>query len=273
MENLLQWLPLALAMLGTGLFAGVLAGLLGVGGGIVIVPVLDTALGVMGVDPAIRMHIAVATSLATIILTSISSTRAHHARGAVDFALARQWGAFILLGSVAGTVLASRMDSSVLSMVFAVVAILVAAKMVLPTDNLRLADHVPGGLPGKLPPLLIGGLSCMMGIGGGSLSVPTLTLLSVPVHRAVGTSALFGLLIAVPGTLTYIVTGWGDPRLPGGNLGYVSLLGLCLIAPTTVLAAPLGAKLAHRLNQRQLSLVFGSFLLLVSVRMLYRAFT
>ncbi|WP_116365279.1 sulfite exporter TauE/SafE family protein [Parahaliea mediterranea] len=272
MDNVTELLPLGLAMLGTGLFAGVLAGLLGVGGGIVIVPVLDTALGMMGVDPAIRMHIAVATSLATIILTSISSTRAHHRKGAVDFALAREWGLFILLGSVAGTVLASHMDSSVLSMVFAVVAILVALKMVLPTDNLRLSNHVPGGLPGKIPPVLIGGLSCMMGIGGGSLSVPALTMMSVPVHRAVGTSALFGLLIAVPGALTYVITGWGDPRLPSGNLGYVSLLGLCLIAPTTVLAAPLGAKLAHKLDQRQLSLVFGSFLLIVSIRMLYRAF-
>ncbi|GAB3278237.1 sulfite exporter TauE/SafE family protein [Parahaliea aestuarii] len=267
----LEILPLALAMLATGLFAGVLAGLLGVGGGIVIVPVLEAALGVMGVDAAIRMHIAVATSLATIILTSISSTRAHHKRGAVDFALARQWGGVILLGAVAGTLLASRVDSSVLSMVFAVIAILVALKLVLPTDNLRLSDHVPGGLPGKIPPLLIGGLSCMMGIGGGSLSVPALTMMSVPVHRAVGTSALFGLLIAVPGTLTYIVTGWGDPRLPSGNLGFVSLLGLVMIAPMTVLTAPLGAKLAHRLSQRQLSLFFGSFLLLVSLRMLYRA--
>lgn len=273
MQDWMELLPLALAMLGTGMFAGVLAGLLGVGGGIVIVPVLDTTLGVLGVDPAIRMHIAVATSLATIILTSISSTRAHHRRGAVDFGLARSWGAFILLGSVAGTVLASRVDSSVLSMVFAVVAILVALKMVLPTDNLRLSDHVPPGLAGKLPPLAIGGLSCMMGIGGGSLSVPALTMMSVPVHRAVGTSALFGLLISLPGALTYIVTGWGDPRLPVGNLGFVSLIGLVFIAPMTVLTAPLGAKLAHRLNHRQLSLVFGSFLLLVSVRMLYRTFS
>lgn len=273
MESWGEFLPLALAMLGTGVFAGVLAGLLGVGGGIVIVPVLDATLGVMEVDPAIRMHIAVATSLATIILTSISSTRAHHARGAVDFALARSWGFFILVGSVAGTVLASQVDSSVLSMVFALVAILVALKMVLPTDNLRLADSVPGGVGGKLPPIAIGGLSCMMGIGGGSLSVPTLTLMSVPVHRAVGTSALFGLLISLPGALTYIVTGWGDPRLPAGNLGYVSLPGLVCIAPMTVLAAPLGAKIAHRLTHRQLSLVFGSFLLLVSLRMLYRTFS
>lgn len=273
MESWIELLPLALAMLGTGMFAGVLAGLLGVGGGIVIVPVLDTTLGILGVDPAIRMHIAVATSLATIILTSISSTRAHHAKGAVDFPLAHNWGLFILLGSVAGTVLASQVDSSVLSMVFAVVAILVAMKMVLPAENLRLSDHVPGGLLGKLPPLAIGGLSCMMGIGGGSLSVPALTMMSVSVHRAVGTSALFGLLISIPGALTYILTGWGDPRLPTGNLGYVSLIGLVFIAPMTVLTAPLGAKIAHRLNQRQLSLVFGSFLLLVSVRMLYRTFS
>ncbi|MBN7796243.1 sulfite exporter TauE/SafE family protein [Parahaliea mediterranea] len=271
MEGWMELLPLAVAMLATGVAAGVLAGLLGVGGGIVIVPVLEITLGVMGVDPAIRMHIAVATSLSTIILTSISSTRAHHRRGAVDFGLARAWGLYILGGAVAGTVLASQLDSSALSLIFAVVAIVVAVKMVLPVGDVRLSDGVPAGLAGKLPPVFIGGLSCMMGIGGGTLSVPAQTMMGIPMHRAVGTSALFGLLIALPGAVTYVVTGWGDPRLPVGNLGYVSLLGLCLIAPMTVLTAPLGAKLAHKLSQRHLTLAFGVFLLVVAVRMLYRA--
>ncbi|MFV0278603.1 MAG: sulfite exporter TauE/SafE family protein [Parahaliea sp.] len=265
------WLYLGLGMLGTGAAAGVMAGLLGVGGGMIIVPVLDIALEFVGVDASIRMHIAVATSLATIVLTSLSSARAHYQRGSVDVDLVRSWALAILIGSVAGTLLASRMDSSALSLIFAVVAMLVALKMLLPTDNLCLSDHVPGGLLGKLPPLAIGGLSCMMGIGGGSLSVPTLTVMSVPLHRAVGTSALFGLLISLPGTITFIAAGWGDPRLPEGNLGYVSLVGLCLIAPMTVLTAPLGARLAHRLSQRQLSLAFGGFLLLMSGRMLYRS--
>lgn len=269
---MMDLLPLALTMLATGAIGGLLAGLLGVGGGIVIVPVLDVALAGLGVDPAIRMHVAVATSLATIIPTSLSSARAHNKKGAVDFVLIRSWGPYILLGAIVGSWIASNVDSSVLSLVFGLVALVVAAKMLLPWGNLVLAQSTPGGIPGTLPPLGIGGFSTMMGIGGGTLSVPVLTLFNHPIHRAVGTAALFGLLISVPGTLAYIITGWGDPRLPPGSLGYVNLLGLLFIAPTTVLVAPWGARLAHLLTKRQLGLAFGVFLLIVSCRMLYRAF-
>ena len=271
MNEWTDFIPLALAMLATGAAGGLLAGLLGVGGGIVIVPVLDVALATMQVDPAIRMHIAVATSLATIIPTSLSSTRAHHRRRGVDFVLARNWGPYILLGAVAGSWIASNVDSAVLSLVFGVVALLVAAKMLLPMGDLVLAETTPRGPLGTLPPLAIGGISTMMGIGGGTLSVPAMTMINHPIHRAVGTAALFGLFISVPGTLAYIVTGWGDPRLPPGSLGYVNLIGLLFIVPTTVLMAPWGAKLAHLMNKRQLSLAFGIFLLIVSCRMLYRS--
>lgn len=271
MNAIMELLPLALAMLMTGVVGGLLAGLLGVGGGIVIVPVLDTALGLLDVDPAIRMHVAVATSLATIIPTSISSSRAHHSRGAVDFALVRFWGPFVFLGSIVGTVLAARVDSQVLALVFGGVALLVAIKMLLPLEGVHIAEDVPRGVFGSLVPLGIGGLSSMMGIGGGTLSVPVLTLLNQSIHRAVGTAALFGLLISVPGAIGFVIAGWGDPRLPPGSLGYVNLIGLLLIAPVTVLAAPWGAKLAHRLSKRQLSLAFGVFLAIVAVRMLLRA--
>lgn len=265
-------LPLVMTMLASSVVAGVLAGLLGVGGGIVIVPVLDFALGVRGVDPAIRMHVAVATSLATIILTSISSARAHHARGAVDMDLARVWGPFIFVGSLMGSVVAGQVHSAVLAMVFGMLAFVIALKMLLPMDDVRLWKSVPRGAAGIIIPSLIGGLSSMAGIGGGTMSVSTLTLMSQPIHRAVGTAAFFGLLIAVPGTLGFIINGWGDPRLPAGSLGYVNLIGVALISPATVLMAPVGAKIAHRLTRRQLSLVFGVFLLVVSARMLLRAF-
>ena len=264
-------MPLALTMLATGAFAGVLAGLLGVGGGIVIVPVLDTALGIQGVDPAIRMHLAVGTSLATIIPTSISSSRAHHARQAVDFELVRFWGPFIIVGSLIGSVMAAQVESGVLSLIFAVIAFLIAVKMVLPMDNYRPFSDVPRGAGGTITPFSIGALSSMMGIGGGTLSVAALTLMSQPIHRAVGTAALFGLFISLPGALGFIVNGWGDPRLPPGSLGYVNLVGFALISPMTVLLAPVGARIAHRLSKRQLSLAFGLFLLVVSVRMLLRA--
>lgn len=271
MEAFHELLPLIAAMLVTGAIAGVLAGLLGVGGGIVIVPALDTVLGTLQVDPAIRMHIAVATSLATIIPTSLSSTRSHHRRESVDFALARSWGLFILAGSILGAWLASRMHSTGMSLVFAVVLTVMALRMLLPAGSLTLVREIPPGPLGRLFPLGIGGVSSIMGIGGGTLSVPALSVLGLSMHRAVGTSALFGLLIALPGALAYVFTGWGDPRLPPGSLGYVSLPGLLCIAPMTVLTAPLGVRLAHRLSQAHLRLFFGSFLLLVAVRMLYRA--
>jgi uncharacterized membrane protein YfcA len=269
---MLELVTLSVAMIFTGVVGGILAGLLGVGGGIVIVPMLEFALGFIGVDPSIRMHIAVATSLATIIPTSISSSRAHFKRQSVDVDLAKRWAVFILVGALAGTWVASQVNSQVLSAIFAVVALLVALKMMLPLDNKTFTDEVPKGPAVAAAPTLIGFISTMMGIGGGSLSVPTLTLMGEPIHRAVGTAALFGLFIAIPGTLGFMVTGYGNPLLPTGSIGYVNLIGLALIAPTTVLAAPLGAKLAHSMEKRQLSLLFGTFLLIVAIRMIIRTF-
>ncbi len=267
-----ELLLLALAMLATGVAGGILAGLLGVGGGIVIVPVMEWALELTGVPIDHRMHIAVATSLAVIIPTSISSARAHHRRGAVDVDLAKRWSPFIFLGAVFGTWVASNVGGTVLTSVFGVVALLVAIKMALPLDDKNLTSRVPTNPVVAVIPALIGKISTMMGIGGGTLSVTALTLMSEPIHRAVGTSALFGLLISIPGTLGYVVSGWGNEQLPFGSLGYVNLMGVVLIAPTTVLAAPLGAKIAHALSRRRLSMLFGGFLLLVAIRMLYQTF-
>ena len=266
-----DWLPLIAAMLATGAVGGILAGLLGIGGGIVIVPVLDTVLAVLGVDPSIRMHVAVATSLATIVPTSISSSRAHFRRGAVDVALVRRWALFILLGALLGAWVAARVHSVVLSLVFASVALVIAVKLLLPAQNQVLADDVPRHPAMTLVPTGIGAVSSMMGIGGGTLSVAALTLCNQPIHRAVGTAALFGLVISVPATLAFMWSGYGDPRLPPGSVGFVNVPGFLVIAPTTVLFAPLGAALAHRLSQAQLRALFGAFLLLMSVRMFWQA--
>jgi uncharacterized membrane protein YfcA len=266
-----ELIVLGLVMLGTGVVGGLLAGALGVGGGIVIVPMLELALGFVGVDAAIRMHIAVATSLATIIPTSISSSRAHYRRSAVDLEIARLWAPWIFLGSLAGTWVASRVDSRVLAAIFASVAVLVAARMIFQVRERPLTSRVPRSQRLAPVPGLIGFISSMIGIGGGSMSVPVMTLLGEPIHRAVGTAALFGLVIAVPGTVGFMVAGYGNPLLPVGSIGFVNLPGLVLIAPTTVLAAPWGARLAHALDRRQLSILFGVFLLLVAVRMFLRA--
>lgn len=266
-----ELLFLAIIMLLTGLCSGLLAGLLGIGGGIVIVPVLEAALATQGVDAAIRMHIAVATSLATIIPTSIASSRAHYARESVDVELLRRWAVFILVGAVMGAAIATRVQSSVLAAVFGFFAFLVGLKMLLPMEGKTLRQEVPKGLPGAAIPLGIGTIATMMGIGGGGLAVPVLTLCNEKIHRAVGTAALFGLFVSLPGTAGYIVGGWNDPRLPVGSLGYVNLVGFALIVPATIIAAPIGARIAHSLSRRRLSTVFGFFLLLISTRMIYRA--
>jgi len=271
MEMTWNYLPLISLMLVSGVIGGLLAGLLGVGGGIVVVPVLDFTLGVLGVDPEVRMHIAVATSLATIIPTSISSARAHHARGSVDLALFRLWGPVMFIGATFGAVLASYVNSAILALLFGSVALLVAAKMLFLRDNFLLARQVPAQTAGLGIPLGIGAVSSMMGIGSGTLSVPVLTLLNQPVHTAVGTSALFGLVISIPATLAYILAGWPHESLLPGNLGYVNMPGFLIIAPLTTWIAPYGAKIAHRLTRATLSRTFGAFLLLVGVRMLYQA--
>src|SRR5210317_573787 len=267
-----QWLILGVAMLATGAVAGVLAGLFGIGGGIVIVPVLETALGFVGVDPAIRMHLAVGTSLATIIPTSISSARAHHKRGAVNVEIVWRWAVFVLVGALLGAWIASQVHSNVLAIVFATLAFLVALKMLFLPESRNLTEEVPHGVLVPVIPTAIGCFSSMMGIGGGTFSVMTLTLFNEPIHRAVGTAALFGLVISLPGTIGFMLAGWQDPRLPPGSLGYVNVLGFLVIAPTTVLAAPVGAKIAHAFSAQRLNMLFGVFLGIASVRLLYRAF-
>ena len=267
-----QWLILGVAMLATGAVAGVLAGLFGIGGGIVIVPVLETTLGFIGVDPAIRMHVAVGTSLATIVPTSISSARAHHMRKSVDVEIVRRWAVFVLLGALLGAWIASRVHSDVLAIVFATLALLVALKMLFLPESRNFTEAVPRGPLVPVIPTSIGCFSSMMGIGGGTFSVMTLTLFNEPIHRAVGTAALFGLVISLPGMLGFVAAGWGDPRIPAGSLGYVNLIGFACIAPATVLAAPLGAKIAHALSARRLNMLFGTFLVIASIRLFYRAF-
>jgi len=260
-------LPLLLAMLAAGAVGGVLAGLLGVGGGLVIVPVLYTTLNLLAVAPEHSMHISVATSLATIIPTSISSVRAHHQRGAIDWALARRWGVWIMLGAILGGIAARYLGGIVLTLIFACVALSVALFMAVRREGSYWREQLPSGPGGTLIPVGIGGISTLMGIGGGSLTVPTLSACRYPVRNAVATSAFFGLLISLPGTMTLIISGWGVPGLPPFNLGYVSGLGFAVIAPMTLLCAPLGAKIAHSIPPQWLRNCFTLFLLITATKM------
>jgi len=268
MDMFLELAPLAAVLIATGCIAGVLAGLLGVGGGIIVVPVLFTMLGLIDIDPSVRMHVAVGTSLASIVITSVISARSHHKRGAVDTDLLRKWGIWIFAGSVAGTLVAGAVDGPVLSMVFAFVALAVALYMATTSADFRLGESLPTGIAGQSSGFVIGGLSAMMGIGGGTLCVPYFNAFGFPVHRAVGTAAAIGLVIAVPATVGFVATGWGIPALPQASVGHVNLLGLVLIAPFTSVAAPLGVRLAHRLSARVLKLLFALFLFATSARML-----
>ena len=271
MEAYASWLPVIAALVAAGAAGGLIAGLLGVGGGIVLVPALDLALGTAGVDPAVSLHVAVATSMATIVPTAISSSRAHARRDAVDFAVVRRWSIPIVAGALAGSLAAARVQGDVLAAVFGTVALLSALKMLLPLDRVVLRPSLPGGVAGALIPAFIGALSAMMGIGGGTLSVPTMTLCGEPVHKAVGTAALLGLWIALPATAGYLLAHPAESvALPPWTIGYVSLVGFALVAPLSWLVAPLGARLAHSLDRRKLSAAFGLFLLVVAVRMLYR---
>lgn len=254
-------------MLLTGVASGIIAGLLGVGGGIVIVPVLEAVLEFLGVDAAVRMHIAVATSLAVIIPTSISSARAHRRRDSIDLAIIWSWAPFIFLGVICGVFISAYVSGRFLAAVFAVVAFLLSINMIAHFTERRLGEDLP-----KTPfflslPFGIGTVSTLMGIGGGSMTVPALTVYGKPIHLAVGTSALLGLVIAVPSATGYLFTGWGNPLLPDGSIGYINLYGFALIMPMSVLCAPLGAKIAHALSQRLLGGFFGLFLLATSIRM------
>ncbi len=268
------WLgALALAMAATGLVSGTLAGLLGVGGGIVIVPLLFNVFPLFGIPEAVQMKVAVATSLATIIPTSIQSARKHRATGVMDQALVRSIWPSMLAGVVVGTLLAVYVRGEGQTAVFALVALLVAFNMGFTGLEFKLADRVPDGAPRAALGLGIGSVSAMMGIGGGTLGVPLLSLLGYPIRAAVATASAFGVIIAIPATIGLIWGGWSDPRVPPFSVGYVSLIGFALIAPTSIIATPWGVKLAHSIPPLLLKRAFAVFLAITSARMFWTIFS
>jgi uncharacterized membrane protein YfcA len=268
-ESVMALLPLFGVLVLTGAIAGVLAGLLGVGGGIIVVPVLYSLLGFLDIEDSVRMHVSVGTSLASIVVTSIVSARSHHRRGAVDTELLKSWAIFIGGGSVLGTMIASAVDGPVLSAIFAVIALLVALYMAFTPADFKIRVGLPGKWLGRFSAFNIGGVSAMMGIGGGTLGVPYFNAFGYPVHRAVGTSAAIGLIVAVPAAIGFVISGWGIPALPQASIGHVNLLGLLLIAPFTSMTAPLGVRLAYYLSPKALKFAFAIFLFATSARMFY----
>ncbi|GGB20545.1 sulfite exporter TauE/SafE family protein [Allosediminivita pacifica] len=251
-----------------GMFGGVLAGLLGVGGGIVIVPALYISLSLTGMDPGLTMQVAVGTSLASIIFTSASSSWGHWQKGAIDTGLLKRWAPWILVGTVLGGVIGGLVSGQVLIAVFAAVALLVALDMIFrkasdgsATRNFSTPVWAASGVGAGM-------ISAMMGIGGGTVCVPTLNFLGYDIRRAVGTSAAIGFVIGVPGAITYALTGLGQENLPPFSIGYVNLLALVCLVPLTTTFARVGVRLAHAIPRTRLRLLFGLFLITTALNML-----
>lgn len=267
----LAWLPIMFALACTGVLAGVLAGLLGVGGGIVIVPVLFFIFQLLGISSATSMSVATGTSLLVIIATSVSSIRSHRKKGNVDFELLKYWAPFIIIGALLGGLLSAEVGGLFASAVFGVVAILAALNMMFRAGASAVVQSLPNKFVQAVLGLLNGTVSVIMGIGGGTLGVPILTACNFPAHRAVGTSAAFGFLIAVPGALYILLFATTPEDAPLGTVGFINFLGFAFIVPLSVLAAPLGVKLGSLVNDIVLKRLFAIFLCLSGSRMIYQA--
>ena len=251
----------------TGAFIGVLAGLLGVGGGIVIVPVLTLIFTSLDFPREHLVHIALGTSMATILFTSVSSVRAHNARQAVRWEVVKQLTPGVLVGTLAGTWVAAQLSSPVLKAVFVTFAYYVAVQMLLDIKP-KATRQLPstGGM--LVAGHAVGGFSSLVGIGGGTVVVPLLTMCNIAMHTAVGTAAAVGFPIALAGTLGYVANGWAVPGLPEYSLGFVYLPAFIGIAITSMVTAPLGARLAHSLPVPRLKKIFAVVLILIATRML-----
>ncbi len=258
---------LALAIVIGGVLTGLLAGLFGVGGGAIIVPVLYEIFRIMGVSDDIRMQLCVGTSLAIIIPTSIRSFAAHRARGNLPVNIIKTWIVPIVAGVLIGGLLAAVAPASVFKSAFAVMALLLSAKFLFAKSTWRLGETLPGKPLMWLYGLFIGLYSALMGVGGGAVSIVVMTLYGQPIHTAVGISAGIGVLISIVGTIGFIIAGLPHQDLmPPLSLGYVSLLGFALMSPASAFFAPYGAAIAHRMARRHLEIAFGIFLLLIAVR-------
>jgi uncharacterized membrane protein YfcA len=261
----LAWLVLALII--GGLATGFLAGLLGIGGGGILVPVLYETFTFLDIPDSIRMHLVLGTSFAVIVPTAISSFRGHLKKGVVDTTVLRRLAPFVVAGVLVGAVLVSSVSSTALKWVWIVCGGLLSIKMALGREDWRLADDVPNNALIRIAAFLVGLISTLMSIGGGMFLVSLFTLCGWPILKAVATSSGFGPLIAIPGLLGYVWAGWGNPELPPVSLGFVSVIGAAIIIPSSVLAAPLGVRVAHGISRRALEIAFAVFLAVVALRL------
>ena len=265
---LVQMLGLLLVI---GALAGVLAGLLGVGGGIVLVPAFFYTFQTLGYGGPQLMQMCLATSLATIIVTSVRSVLSHNKKGAVDWQILRGWGPGIAAGAIVGVMVASALRTEALQALFGILGICIGAYLGLGKSEWRLGDAMPGGLRRVLISPMVGFLSVLMGIGGGSFGVPLMSLYNTPIHRAVATAAGFGVIIAVPSVIGFLFLPIAPNYRPPFTIGAVNLIAFGVVVAMTMITAPWGVKLAHAMDPKPLKRVFAVFLTLVALNMLRKA--
>ncbi|MBR0799282.1 sulfite exporter TauE/SafE family protein [Bradyrhizobium jicamae] len=258
------WLAAALA--GAGACTGILAGLFGVGGGTVIVPVLYEVFQLYGVPDDVLMPLCVGTSLAVIVPTSISSFTGHYRKGAVDIRVLRMWAFPIVVGVLGGVYAASVAKPIVFKSVFIIVCMFLAVRLLAGKDTWQLGKVLPGTTAMAGYGLVIGSSASLMGIGGGLVANVVLTLYRFPIHAAIATASGVGLLVSIPSALGYVFAGWNHPGLPPLSLGYVSLIGFALLTPLSVMTVRYGVALAHQMPKRQMEIALSLYLILISVR-------
>jgi uncharacterized membrane protein YfcA len=270
MPETMLLIQMGVLLLVIGAFAGVLAGLLGVGGGIVLVPAFFYAFQTLGYDGPQLMQMCLATSLATIIVTSVRSVLSHNKKGAVDWDILRTWAPGIVIGAVVGMLVVSQLRSNTLQAIFGVLALIVGLYMGLGRAEWRLGQVMPVGVIRAVQSPAVGFMSVLMGIGGGSFGVPLMSLYNTPIHRAVATAAGFGVLIAVPAVIGFLFVEMGNGA-PPFTIGTVNLVAFGIIIAMTLITAPLGVKLAHAMDPKPLKRIFAVFLVLVALNMLRKA--
>jgi len=264
-----ELLLLAALIVAGGLVTGLLAGLFGIGGGALIVPVLYEVFGALGVADDVRYQLCVGTSIAIIVPTNVLSFRAHRERGAVVMEVVRTWAVPAVVGVATGSAIAAFAPGAVLKLAFVLIASVIATKLLLGRESWRVADSLPGRIGMMGYGFCVGLCSALMGISGGSVSNMILTLHGMSMHKAVATSAGLGVPITIAGTIGYVLAGLPQQALlPPLSIGFVSLIGFALMAPISSFTAPYGARLAHALSKRRLEIAFGSFLLLACMRFL-----
>jgi uncharacterized membrane protein YfcA len=275
--NASELLELALMLVAVGALSGFLAGVFGIGGGAILVPVFYECFRLAGVPLEVRMPLCIGTSLAIIIPTSIRSYRAHRARGAVDMEILHAWWLPVLAGVIAGSVTARYAPERLFKIVFVMVAYSAAARLLLARETWKFGDDFPTGVLMKTYGFAVGLLSTLMGIGGGLFSNLLMTFYGRPIHQAVATSSALAVMISIPGALGYVYAGWpAAARFPDVAalqfpfaLGYVSLIGAVLVMPTSLLTAGFGVRAAHAMSKRTLETAFGCYLLIVGSRFVF----